>query len=93
MTGRVVDTAASNGGYVGAPFTAADERLEAQRLGRAFRQKFQQVPDANAALAYDATRLIAAAIEAYNQSKSRDVSDYNMASQWKRYGRQKSMRN
>ena len=37
--------------------------------------------------------LIAAAIEAYNQSKSRDVSDYNLASQWKRYGRQKAMRN
>jgi acetyl-CoA carboxylase biotin carboxylase subunit len=37
--------------------------------------------------------LIAAAIEAYNQSKSRDVSDYNIASQWKRYGRLKSMRN
>jgi acetyl-CoA carboxylase biotin carboxylase subunit len=37
--------------------------------------------------------LIAAAIEAYNQSKSRDVSDYNIASQWKRHGRLKSMRN
>ena len=37
--------------------------------------------------------LIAAAIEAYNQSKSRDVADYNIASQWKKYGRLKSMRN
>ena len=37
--------------------------------------------------------LIAAAIEAYNQSKSRDVGDYNVASQWKKYGRMKSMRN
>ncbi len=37
--------------------------------------------------------LIAAAIEAYNQSKSRDVGDYNIASQWKRHGRLKSMRN
>ena len=36
--------------------------------------------------------LIAAAIEAYNQSKSRDVGDYNLASQWKRQGRLKSMR-
>lgn len=37
--------------------------------------------------------IIAAAIEAYNQSKSKDVSDYNLASQWKKAGRQKSMRN
>jgi acetyl-CoA carboxylase biotin carboxylase subunit len=37
--------------------------------------------------------LIAAAIEAYNQSKSRDVGDYALASQWKKYGRMKSMRN
>lgn len=37
--------------------------------------------------------LISAAIEAYNQSKSRDVGDYNLASQWKKYGRMKSMRN
>lgn len=37
--------------------------------------------------------LISAAIEAYIQSKSRDVSDYNVASQWKKYGRLKSMRN
>lgn len=36
--------------------------------------------------------LISAAIEAYIQSKSRDVGDYNVASQWKRYGRMKSMR-
>lgn len=36
--------------------------------------------------------LIAAAIEAYNQSKSRDVGDYNLASRWKRHGRSKSMR-
>ena len=36
--------------------------------------------------------LIAAAIEAFVQSKSRDVSDYRVASQWKRAGRIKSMR-
>ena len=35
---------------------------------------------------------IAAAIEAYNQSKSKDVGDYNIASQWKRAGRLKAMR-
>ena len=36
--------------------------------------------------------LISAAIEAYVQSKSRDVGDYNVASQWKKYARLKSMR-
>jgi acetyl-CoA carboxylase biotin carboxylase subunit len=37
--------------------------------------------------------LIAAAIEAYNQSKSKDVGDYNLASQWKKTGRVKALRN
>ena len=36
--------------------------------------------------------LIAAAIEAYVQSKQSDVSEYNIASQWKRSGRLKAMR-
>ena len=36
--------------------------------------------------------LISAAIEAYNNAKSRDVGDYNLASQWKRQGRLKAMR-
>ena len=36
--------------------------------------------------------LISAAIEAYNSSKSQDVSDVNVASQWKRSGRLSSMR-
>lgn len=63
-TGVVADTAASEGVYVGAPFTAEDPRSEAQRFVRAFKQKFGRVPDGNAALAYDATRLVAAAIEA-----------------------------
>lgn len=36
--------------------------------------------------------LISAAIEAYNASKTQDVSDMNVASQWKRSGRLKAMR-
>jgi acetyl-CoA carboxylase, biotin carboxylase subunit len=36
--------------------------------------------------------LIAAAIEAYNQSKSKDVGDYNIASTWKKTGRLKGLR-
>ena len=70
-TGLVVDTALSSGVYVGAPFTAEDPRPEAQRFVRAFRQKFQVIPDGNAALAYDATKLVAAAIEAVGPDRVR----------------------
>jgi branched-chain amino acid transport system substrate-binding protein len=61
-TGVTSDTAAAEGVYVGAPFSAEDQRPEAQRFVRAFRQKYGQVPDGNAALAYDATMLVAEAI-------------------------------
>lgn len=70
-TGIVADTALSNGVYVGAPFTAEDPRPEAQRFVRAFRQKYERVPDGNAALAYDATRLVAAAIEAVGPDRAK----------------------
>jgi acetyl-CoA carboxylase, biotin carboxylase subunit len=36
--------------------------------------------------------LITAAIEAFQQAKSRDVSQYNVASRWKTFGRNKQMR-
>lgn len=56
------DTAASEGAYVGTPFTAEDPRPEAQRFVAAFKARYGTVPDANAALGYDATHLIAKAI-------------------------------
>jgi branched-chain amino acid transport system substrate-binding protein len=62
-TGIVADTAASEGAYVGAPFAASDPRPEAQRFVAAFVARHGRVPDGNAALAYDATMLIAQAIE------------------------------
>ncbi|HET9002642.1 MAG TPA: ABC transporter substrate-binding protein [Gemmatimonadaceae bacterium] len=70
-TGIVSDTSVSNGVYVGAPFTAEDPRPEAQSFVRAFRQKYAMIPDGNAALGYDATRLIAAAIEAVGPNRER----------------------
>ena len=70
-TGLVADTALSRGVYVGAPFTAEDPRPEAQSFVRAFRQKYAQIPDGNAALAYDATRLIAAAIDAVGPDRAK----------------------
>lgn len=36
--------------------------------------------------------LISAALEAYQQAKGRDVSQYNIASRWKAFGRSKQMR-
>ena len=61
-TGVVTDTANAEGVYVGAPFTSEDPRPEATRFVSAFRTRYQQTPDGNAALAYDATMLIWQAI-------------------------------
>jgi branched-chain amino acid transport system substrate-binding protein len=74
-TGITSDTAAAEGVYVGAPFSAEDRRPEAQRFVRAFRQKYGQVPDGNAALAYDATMLVAEAIRSVGPDR-RAIRDY-----------------
>jgi branched-chain amino acid transport system substrate-binding protein len=63
-TGVVTDTVASEGVYVGAPFSAADPRAAAQQFVSAFRGKYGMTPDGNAALGYDATVLLAKALEA-----------------------------
>jgi branched-chain amino acid transport system substrate-binding protein len=71
----VSDTAASNGAYVGTSFNAEDPDPAVQRFVRAFEQKYQVKPDAFAALAYDATRLLAQAIEKKGASRSA-IRDY-----------------
>jgi branched-chain amino acid transport system substrate-binding protein len=63
-TGIVMDTAASEGALVGAPFTALDTRPEAQRFVAAYRERFGSDPDGNAALAYDAVQVMAAGLRA-----------------------------
>jgi branched-chain amino acid transport system substrate-binding protein len=68
-TGVVMDTVASEGAYVGAPFSAADPRPEAQEFVKAFRAKYGMTPDGNAALGYDATMLLAGAIDARGTSR------------------------
>jgi branched-chain amino acid transport system substrate-binding protein len=73
--GVVADTAASNGAYVGTSFNAEDPSPEVQRFVRAFRSRYQSKPDAFAALAYDATKLIADAI-AKKGGNRKDVRDY-----------------
>ena len=60
--GVVSDTAASNGAFVGTSFNAEDPSPEVQKFVRAFNGKYHAKPDAFAALAYDATYLIAKAI-------------------------------
>jgi branched-chain amino acid transport system substrate-binding protein len=74
-TGVVADVAASEGAYVGSPFTSADPRPEVQRFVKAFREHHQREPDGNAALAYDATRLIARAIIATGPDRA-EIRDY-----------------
>jgi branched-chain amino acid transport system substrate-binding protein len=61
--GITSDTAASEGVYVGAPFSAEDPRREVQEFVQAFRAKFGRDPNSFAALAYDATMVIVQAIE------------------------------
>ena len=59
----IVGEPAAQGAFVGAPFTASDQRQEAQRFVVAFRARYATTPDGNAALAYDATKLLARVIE------------------------------
>ena len=62
-TGITSDTAVSEGVYVATPFTSEDQRREAQNFVSAFRARFGHDPNGFAALAYDATMVIAIAIE------------------------------
>lgn len=60
--GIVGDTAAAEGAYVGTSFNAEDPDPNVQRFVRTFRAKYATRPDAFAALAYDATRLLPGAL-------------------------------
>ena len=64
----------AEGIYVGAPFSAQDPRPEVQAFVVAYRKKYSATPDGNAALAYDATKLLASAVEnaGANRVKIRD---------------------
>jgi branched-chain amino acid transport system substrate-binding protein len=70
-TGVVGDTAAAEGALVGAPFTPADPRPEAQRFVNAFRARFGADPDGNSALAYDATMVLAEALRRVGPDRRR----------------------
>lgn len=65
-----LDTAIAEGVYVGAPFSSEDPRAEAQTFVRAYRERYHEDPDGNAALGYDATMVLASAIENVGASRS-----------------------
>ena len=59
----VAPSALAEGVFVGAPFSALDPRPEVRTFVAAYTKKFNSTPDGNAALAYDATKLLAHAVE------------------------------
>ncbi|HEX5727748.1 MAG TPA: ABC transporter substrate-binding protein [Longimicrobiaceae bacterium] len=67
--GLTGDTAIAEGVYMATPFAVTDPRPEAQRFVEAFRNKYGVTPDANAAMAYDATRLVVAALREEGASR------------------------
>jgi branched-chain amino acid transport system substrate-binding protein len=73
--GILEDTTTSEGTYIGMSFTPEDPSPRARTFVAAFRKKFNTVPDAHAALAYDATYLIAQALKAKGPDR-KAVRDY-----------------
>jgi branched-chain amino acid transport system substrate-binding protein len=73
--GILADTVTSEGAFIGMSFTPEDPSPAAQAFVAAFKKKFNTIPDAHAALAYDATRLIAQALKAKGPHR-KAVRDY-----------------
>ena len=73
--GITTDSMVSEGVYVGAPFSTESPRRDGQEFVRAFRAKFGRDPNSFAALAYDATMVIAQAIEAAGADRA-GIRDY-----------------
>lgn len=64
----------AEGAYFPTPFNAADPRPDVQAFVNAYKARYGEVPNAYAALAYDATKLLAQAVEKVgpNRAKIRD---------------------
>jgi branched-chain amino acid transport system substrate-binding protein len=73
--GIVSDTATSEGTYIGMSFTPEDPSPKARAFVAAFEKKFGTAPDAHAALAYDATKLVAQALRARGPNR-RAIRNY-----------------
>jgi branched-chain amino acid transport system substrate-binding protein len=73
--GILADTATSEGTYIGMSFTPEDPSPAARAFVVSFKKKFNAIPDAHAALAYDATRLVAEALKEKGPDR-RAIRDY-----------------
>lgn len=73
--GIAPDTAVSEGIYIGMSFTPEDTTAAARDFVTRFRGEFHTMPDAHAALAYDATKLLAQALRVRGPAR-RAIRDY-----------------
>jgi branched-chain amino acid transport system substrate-binding protein len=73
--GILADTVTSEGSYIGMSFTPEDPSPSARTFVASFSKKFKTLPDAHAALAYDATMLVAQALRERGPDR-RGVRDY-----------------
>lgn len=73
--GVIADTVTSEGAYIGMSFTREDPNPAARAFVAAFRKKFNHDPEAHAALAYDATKLVAVALRERGPDR-KAVRDY-----------------
>jgi len=69
--GVEADTAAAEGAFIAIPFSVDDPRPQAQRFVAAFRDRYGVMPDANAAMAYDATLLLLRGVEEVGTDRAR----------------------
>jgi branched-chain amino acid transport system substrate-binding protein len=65
----------ANGAYFPTPFNPADPRPEVQAFVAAYRKKYNEIPTAYAALAYDATKLLAQAVDRVGPDRVK-IRDY-----------------
>jgi branched-chain amino acid transport system substrate-binding protein len=65
------DTTLADGVYAGVPFTAEDNRADVRLFVERFRKRYGITPDGNAALAYDATMLLADAARRVGPNRAR----------------------
>src|SRR6185369_13988315 len=73
--GILADTSTSEGTFIGMSFTPEDPSPQARAFVAAFSKKFNTTPDAHAALAYDATKLVAQALREKGPDR-RAIRDY-----------------
>jgi branched-chain amino acid transport system substrate-binding protein len=71
----VAPSSLAEGVFVGAPFSAQDPRPEVRAFVDAYTRKYNATPDGNAALAYDATKLLAHAVEEVGPDREK-IRDY-----------------